>query len=163
MEKSRNRVLISVQEDFEAPAWFSEEKIEAYVQKVLEKLDLSSQEISILFCNDEMIQTLNKNYRDIDSPTDILSFENGGEYEDDEGKWIEAGDMALSLETLPKNAAYFEVSQNEELKRLLIHGVLHLNGYDHGDAHVEKGVEPSDEMLKLQEKILSEFDDVDLM
>ena len=55
------------------------------------------------------------------------------------------------------------MSENEELKRLLIHGVLHLNGYDHGEAHIEKGVEPTDEMLLLQEKILAEFSDVVLI
>ena len=158
-----NRILISVQEDFSPPGWFSEEKIRDYALKVLEKLGYDGEEISILFCNDEEIRELNKNYREIDSATDILSFENGFEYEDEEGKWREAGDIAISLETLPKNAEYFEVSQNEELKRLLIHGVLHLNGYDHGEAHIEKGVAPADEMLVLQEKILAEFEEVKLI
>ena len=158
-----NRILITAQEDYTLPAWFSEEKIKAYVTSVLEKLGYDGEEISILFCDDKMIQELNKNYRNIDSPTDILSFENGEEYMDEEGKWLEAGDIALSLETLPKNAEYFKVSQNEELKRLLIHGILHLNGYDHGDAHVEAGVEPTDEMLSLQEKILATFGGVNLI
>ena len=158
-----NRILISLQEDFSAPAWFDEEKISGYLQSLLEKLGYDGEEISILFCNDEYIQSLNKNYRDIDSPTDILSFENGEKYSDEEGDWLSAGDIALSLETLPKNADYFKVSQNEELKRLLIHGVLHLNGYDHGEEHIEPGVAPTDEMLVLQEKILSDFGEVKLI
>ena len=155
-----NRILISVQEDFTVPAWFNESKIEAYMLDVLKKLDYDGEEISILFCNDEYIRELNKNYRDIDSATDILSFENGEEYTDDEGEWLSAGDIALSLETLPKNAEYFGVSENEELKRLLIHGILHLNGYDHGEEHIEQEKEPSDEMLVLQEKVLKEFESV---
>lgn len=158
-----NRVLISVQENFELPGWFEESKIVEYCLAVLDKLNFDGEEISILFCNDEEIHALNKNYRDIDSPTDILSFENGESYTDEEGEWLEAGDIALSLETLPKNAQYFGVSENEELKRLLIHGILHLNGYDHGEEHIEKDVEPTDEMLVLQEKILREFDNINLI
>ncbi|WP_296329043.1 rRNA maturation RNase YbeY [uncultured Treponema sp.] len=158
-----NRILISIQEDFTVPDWFNEEKITSYVQSVLEKLGYDGEEISLLFCNDEYIHELNKNYRDIDSATDILSFENGEEYKDDEGEWLSAGDIALSLETLPKNADYFKVSENEELKRLLIHGILHLNGYDHGEEHIESGLAPTDEMLVLQEKILSDFGEVKLI
>ena len=158
-----NRILISIQEDFTVPDWFSEEKITSYVQSVLEKLGYDGEEISLLFCNDEYIHELNKNYRDIDSATDILSFENGEKYKDDEGEWLSAGDIALSLETLPKNADYFKVSENEELKRLLIHGVLHLNGYDHGEEHIESGLAPTDEMLVLQEKVLKEFEEVNLI
>lgn len=158
-----NRILISIQEDFTVPDWFNEEKITSYVQSVLEKLGYDGEEISLLFCNDEYIHELNKNYRDIDSATDILSFENGEKYKDDEGEWLSAGDIALSLETLPKNADYFKVSENEELKRLLIHGVLHLNGYDHGEEHIESGLAPTDEMLVLQEKLLKEFEEVKLI
>ena len=158
-----NRILISVQEDISVPEWFSEEKIKNYVEKVLEELKFDGKEISILFCDDAEIQNLNKSYRNIDSPTDILSFENGSEYEDDEGKWLEAGDIAISFATLPKNAEYFKVSENEELKRLLIHGCLHLNGYDHGEEHIESGVEPKDEMLCIQENALKKFSSVNLM
>lgn len=158
-----NRILISVQENISVPEWFSEEKIKDYVEKVLEELKFDGEEISILFCDDAEIQNLNKSYRNIDSPTDILSFENGSEYEDDEGKWLEAGDIAISFETLPKNAEYFKVSENEELKRLLIHGCLHLNGYDHGEEHIESGVEPKDEMLCIQEAALKKFSSVNLM
>ena len=158
-----NRILISVQENFSAPDWFDESKIEAYVQRVLQKLGYDGEEISILFCNDAYIQELNKNYREIDSATDILSFENGERYADEEGEWLSAGDIAISLDTLTKNADYFKVSENEELKRLLIHGVLHLNGYDHGEAHIESGSVPTDEMLLLQEKILREFEEIKLI
>lgn len=158
-----NRVLISVQEDFSVPEWFDEYRIECFCLSVLEKLNYDMEEISIFFCNDAEIQELNNNYREINAPTDILSFENGEKYTDEEGEWTEAGDIALSLETLPKNAEYFGVFENEELKRLLIHGILHLNGFDHGEEHIESGKTPTDEMLLLQEKILHEFDDVNLV
>lgn len=152
-----NRIFVSVQEDLTSPAWL--EKIETFVSKVLEHLNYDKEEISILFCNDSFIQELNKNYRNIDAPTDVLSFENGEEYNDEEGKWLNVGDIVISVETLPKNAAYFEVDENTELKRLLIHGILHLNGMDHGEEHIEKGIEPTGKMLVIQEKVLKELSD----
>ena len=152
-----NRILISMYDEMEAPAWF--DNVEAFVQTAMKTLKLDGEEISILLCNDEYIRELNKSYRQIDSATDVLSFENDEEYEDEEGKWKCVGDIAISLDTLPVNADYFEVDADSELKRLLVHGILHLNGYDHGEEHIEKGLEPECEMLKLQEKILAELKD----
>lgn len=148
-----NRILIDMQEGVEAPCWL--EKAESFIKKVMDLQNWDREEVSVLFCNDDFIHELNKNYRQIDSATDVLSFENGESYEDENGEvWLSAGDIAISLETLPKNALYFEVSEDEELRRLLVHGLLHLNGYDHGEEHVEKGVEPVCEMLKVQKKIM---------
>lgn len=153
-----NRVLVSCDEAIAEPSWLS--LIEPFMQKVLAALGYAGEELSVLFCGDALMQELNSQYRNIDAPTDVLSFESGDEYEDDDGsRWLCVGDIIISLETLPKNAAYFGVSENEELKRLLIHGALHVNGYDHGDAHVEPGVEPTDEMLKLQETVLRSLTD----
>ena len=152
-----NRILISLGEDVKEPVWFN--KVEPFIQTVLQKLNYDNEEISVLFCSDEFIKELNSQYRNIDSATDVLSFENGEEYEDEEGLWKNVGDIAISLETLPKNAEYFEVDTNTELKRLIIHGILHLNGMDHGEEHIEKGVVPTDEMLILQEKLLADLSD----
>ena len=152
-----NRILISLGEDVIEPIWFN--KVEPFIQTVLQKLNYDNEEISVLFCSDEFIKELNSQYRNIDSATDVLSFENGEEYEDEEGLWKNVGDIAISLETLPKNAEYFEVDTNTELKRLIIHGILHLNGMDHGEEHIEKGVVPTDEMLILQENLLADLSD----
>ena len=105
------------------------------------------------------MQDLNKAYRQIDSTTDVLSFENDEEYEDEEGKWKCVGDIVISLDTLPVNAEYFEEDRNSELKRLIVHGLLHLNGMDHGEEHIEKGTSPECEMLVLQEKVLQQLKD----
>ena len=118
-----------------------------------------NEEVSVLFCNDEYIKELNSSYRNIDAPTDVLSFENDEEYEDEEGKWKCVGDIAISLDTLPVNAEYFNEDTNAELKRLLVHGLLHLNGMDHGEEHIEKGLAPVCEMLVLQENILEKLKD----
>lgn len=150
-----NRILISLGEDVTEPVWFN--KVEPFIQTVLQKLNYDNEEISVLFCSDEFIKELNSQYRNIDNPTDVLSFENGEEYKDEEGLWKNVGDIAISLETLPKNAEYFEVDTNTELKRLIIHGILHLNGMDHGEEHIEKGVVPTDEMLILQENLLADL------
>lgn len=152
-----NRILVSAIEEMMEPDWMA--AVEPFVQKAMQALSFDGEEVSILFCNDAYIRELNKNYRDIDSPTDVLSFENDEEYEDEEGKWLCAGDIAISVETLPVNAGYFKVDENSELKRLLVHGLLHLNGYDHGEEHLEPGKEPECEMLKIQEKLLNTLED----
>ena len=157
-----NRVFISVQEGIKEPSWLS--SAESFSLKVLEMNQFDGEEVSIFFCNDSFIQELNKEYRKIDSPTDVLSFENGDSYTDEEGaEWVSAGDIIISLETLSKNALYFEVTEDEELKRLIVHGLLHLNGYDHGEEHIEKGVEPECEMLRLQKKIMEETSQLHIM
>lgn len=152
-----NRIFVSMMEGMEEPAWFN--NVVPYMNLLMEKLDFDGEEVSIMFCNDEMIHELNKQYRQIDSATDVLSFENGEEYEDAEGSWFNAGDIVISLETVPVNVKYFETDENTEMKRLLLHGLLHLNGYDHYEEHIEKDVPPVCEMLVLQEKILSEIKD----
>ena len=140
------------------------------MQKILEKLGKDGWELSVLFCSDSFIKNLNNEYREIDSPTDILSFEDGDEYIDDEGeKWISAGDIAISIETFMKNAEEFGVPADEELKRLLIHGILHLSGMDHGEAHIGKdrnfegGSEEDKKMLEKQEILLAELNSAKLM
>lgn len=152
-----NRILIDFTEELEEPGWISQ--AEAFLQKVLKELSFDGQEISILFCKDSTIQQLNKQYRNIDAPTDVLSFENDDVYEDDEGKWKCVGDIVISLDTLPVNSEYFEVDINSEFKRLLVHGLLHLNGMDHGEEHIEAGTAPVCQMLVLQEKILDKLKD----
>jgi len=146
----KNNIFIDMEEGCNAPQWF--EKVEPFLQKVLEKLELDHWEISILFCRDPFIHELNRQYRKIDNPTDVLSFENGEEYEDESGeRWFTAGDIVVSLDTLGSNCKEFCVTPDDELKRLLVHGILHLKGMDHSDNS------PEQEMLVFQEKILKEL------
>ena len=79
-----NRILISMMDGLEEPSWMP--NIEPYVIELLKKLSYDGEEISILFCNDEMIQTLNNQYRQIDSATDVLSFENDMKMKKGNGK-----------------------------------------------------------------------------
>ncbi len=96
-------------------------------QDILEITDKAEAEISIYITDDEYIKELNRRYRNKDKPTDVLSFPIN-EYID--GKWI-AGDIVISLQTAKRQAKQHGHSLKEELKRLIVHGFVHLLGYDH--------------------------------
>lgn len=152
----KNEIFVEMEENCEKPLWF--ENVKPFITKVLENLQKDHWELSVLFCNDKFIWDLNKQYRQIDNATDVLSFEQGDEYTDEnEENWFTAGDIVISLDTLKTNCAEFNVTENEELKRLLIHGILHLSGMDHSDNS------PEQPMLKLQEQILLQLKDENII
>lgn len=152
----KKRIIIDVEESLKSPEWL--DKITPFVSSVLDDLNLEDWELSILFCSNDFIAKLNKEYRGKDGPTDILSFEQGDEYLDEEGEsWFVAGDIIISLDMLESNAKQYETTADEELKRLLIHGILHLDGYDHGEDHIQVGKEAQNAMLVLQEQLLSTY------
>ena len=133
--------------------------VKDFLLKVLEKLGIDKWEVSILFTGDAFIQKLNRDYRGKDEPTDVLSFaqvDNKEPFPSKIGRFY-AGDIVISMDTLAKNADYFGISVNEELKRLLVHGILHLSGMDH------KNNNPDQPMLMAQEKILNQFTGVVLL
>lgn len=124
----------------------------AWMESAMSAMGVDRWDVSVLLCDDRAIRELNGRYRNIDEPTDVLSFVSGDEYEDDElGTRVNAGDIAISLDTLAANAAYFSVVEDEELKRLALHGLLHLSGLDHEDN------DPSREMLRYQEDLLEKL------
>lgn len=132
------------------PPWAG--MVQAYALKVLEVLGKENWDLSVLFCNDAYIRSLNARYRHRDEATDILSFSLGETVTGAGGETrFLPGDIVISLETLRENARYFESSEDEELRRLLIHGILHLDGMDH---ETNEKTEP---MLELQEKILTDL------
>lgn len=97
---------------------------------VLKALKLEKTELSILITNDAKIQELNYNYREQDKPTDVLSFPQGEEAIDEKGNRL-LGDVVLSAETAKRQAEEHHLTLDQELMLLIIHGVLHLLGYDH--------------------------------
>jgi probable rRNA maturation factor len=104
-------------------------KIKQEIGKILRSLDCNDHEISILFVGDQGIRDLNRQFRDIDRPTDVLSFPQLSD--DDPGPVLVLGDVAISVETAHQQADDHGLSLEEELTLLLIHGILHLLGYDH--------------------------------
>lgn len=117
-----------------------------------------STELSIHFVTKDKIHEINKEYRDVDRATDVISFAiNDGE---DSLDYIESqipdlpvdlGDLFISVEIVDEHAKDYGHSFDRELGYTIVHGILHLNGYDH--------IKPEDEkvMIELQEKILSAY------
>ncbi len=149
-----NEVSLSFTDD-QPPGCVYPEKIEEFVLSILKDRNYSNWDVSVVICDNDFIHKLNKEYRDIDEPTDVLSFEQGDEYFDEnDQKRFNAGDIIISLDRLRYNSEEFNVGMNEEFKRLLVHGILHLSGMDHSDNS------PEQEMLILQEDLLSHYEDV---
>jgi len=112
----------------------NQRKIKEIIKKVLQYLKVDEEtEVSVLFTDDKFIRSLNNKYRGIDKPTDVLSFSlqegavKSPEIESD--KLL--GDIIISAETAQRQADNLNHSIEKELTVLLIHGLLHLTGYDH--------------------------------
>jgi probable rRNA maturation factor len=118
-------------------------RLSRFCGKTLKEAGYSAWKVGILLCGDARMRELNGRYRRRQETTDVLSFP---EEEGRTGSPV-AGDIAISLDALRRNAAQFDVSENEEMKRLLVHGLLHLAGMDHGRG--TKGP-----MLEIQERLL---------
>ena len=141
-----NEVEISV-EGIGTPTWL--ERARDFALAVLAQQGRDGWDLSLLICDDAFIRGLNKQYRDKDEATDVLSFEQGDTYRSVDGtERFLAGDIVISLDALSRNAEEFGISRDEELRRLITHGILHLSGMDHEDN------DPSRPMLLLQEEIL---------
>jgi probable rRNA maturation factor len=100
------------------------------VKIILQALECHDDELSILIVDDAKIRQLNHQYRNIDSATDVLSFPQN-EGEDAEFISQMLGDVVISVETAHRQAMEHQFSLEQELVLLLIHGTLHLLGYDH--------------------------------
>lgn len=117
-------------------------------------------EMSVTLMDNKHIHEINKKYRGIDKPTDVISFameEDGDETDIILPSDIEfempknLGDLMISMEKVAEQAEYLGHSQDRELGFLTVHGFLHLNGYDHMKAEDEK------EMFSLQDEILDGY------
>lgn len=100
----------------------NETSVEGWIQKVVEKHGFEIGEINYIFCDDNYLHKLNVEFLNHDTFTDIISFDNTL------GKLI-SGDIFISVERVEENANDFKVSFNEELQRVMIHGVLHYMGF----------------------------------
>ena len=110
---------------------------------------LVESEMSVLLVDDRGIRELNRDFRNIDRATDVLSFPSGDYPLEDGADYLYVGDMALSLERARKQAEEYGHSYEREVAFLTAHSVLHCLGYDHVD-----GPEQEKEMFFRQEAIL---------
>ena len=99
-----------------------EDRLVNWIMDVVNSEGKSIGEINYILCNDEYLLKINQDYLDHDTYTDIISFDNtlGNQLN---------GDIFISIERVEENAKIFKVSLEEELRRVLIHGVLHFCGY----------------------------------
>lgn len=122
--------------------------VESSLTTICSLLELDNVEISLLFVDNLKMRELNREYRGKDEPTDVLSFAQEESLLSNEKVRL-LGDIVISLEALKENSRYFQVDFKEELQRVLIHGVLHLIGWDHSTN------EEREPMLQKQEELLS--------
>ncbi|MDW8167586.1 MAG: rRNA maturation RNase YbeY [Acidobacteriota bacterium] len=102
-----------------------------FTERVLAAVGKSGHGVAIVFVGDRTIRHLNREFRGIDRPTDVLSFPFGETEPDVPGSPPYLGDVIISVETARRYAARWRISLDRELRNLIIHGVLHLCGYDH--------------------------------
>ncbi|MGC4392101.1 rRNA maturation RNase YbeY [Agrobacterium sp. M50-1] len=151
---------LDIQISVEAEGWSSEEDLATFATKVMdEAADFLKREedqpfpkmpveLSLVFTDDENIREINAEWRDKDKATNVLSFpafplEPGGM----PGPML--GDIVIARETVEREALELDKSFEDHLTHLLVHGFLHLFGYDHMDE------EEAEEMESLETRILA--------
>ena len=118
-------------------------------EQALLALGLSNVELSILLCDDAFIHPLNRDYRGKDKPTDVLSF---AMREEGDPQDPVLGDVIISIERAKEQSEERGHSIGVELALLLVHGILHLLGYDHEED------DEAEEMEAKEKEILSKLD-----
>lgn len=126
-------------------------QIENLIDFVLQRQKLDNVMFNVIIVDNEKIHELNRNYRGVDRPTDVISFA----LEDDDSFAYSPirvlGDIYISIDKAKEQADSYGHSLLRELAFLTVHGILHLLGYDHMNPEDEK------EMFLLQELILDEY------
>lgn len=124
-------------------------------RQVLDRIGREDVTLTITFIRDRAMRILNRDYRKIDKPTDVLSFayheaseDFGDEFISDESE-RHLGDVVISVETAERYAAELGLTFDLEIEHLIIHGTLHLAGYDH---ETDNG-----EMNRLERKLRKEL------
>ncbi len=136
---------------FEEPSLADKELelLKKAVHLVLEKNNRLDVDVTLIITDDKHIQQLNKDYRGISSPTDVLSFEQN--FIDPETETFYLGDIIISIEQAQKQAHQAQHSLLSECALLAIHGTLHLLGFDHTSVEEEKA------MWEEQNNLLAHF------
>lgn len=111
--------------------------IKKRLHQLLVILGCADQELSIVFANDTLMQTLNRTYRQKDRTTNVLAFPQYAEGRDDPPTTL-LGDVVVSLPTAAREARDLGQPVEERVLYLLIHGILHLLGYDHDRSEDER-------------------------
>ncbi|WP_320814234.1 rRNA maturation RNase YbeY [Flavobacterium sp.] len=133
-------ISFNYETDFELE---NEEAFESWIIDIVDSEASAVGEISYVFCDDEFLHKINMEYLNHDTLTDIISFDYTV------GNLIQ-GDIFISIERVKDNAADFNVSFEEELKRVMAHGILHYCGYkDKSDDDAKLMRQKEEEKIKL--------------
>ena len=126
-------------------------KLEKYLKFIVKKLNIEKAIFNIIFVSNEEIHKINREYRNTDRVTDVISFA----IEDNQDIVYEdfrlLGDIYIAIDVAYDQAIEYNHSREREVCFLATHGILHLLGYDHMTDEEEK------EMFSLQEKLLQEY------
>ncbi|MCF7859843.1 MAG: rRNA maturation RNase YbeY [Candidatus Cloacimonetes bacterium] len=142
MEESNQQIIN------ETDAEIDQRRIQKLVTYIIESERFTSDTIlNIVFTDNAYIHELNKRFLDRDRPTDVLSFNLHTEYLPSELQIL--GDVYISVEKALEQAEDLKVQLQDELERLVAHGILHLIGYEHNDP------EQQEKMEALTEKYLA--------
>jgi rRNA maturation RNase YbeY len=115
-------MILFISENITSPA-FNHTKVKRWVKTVAINHERTTGDISFIFCDDAKILEINQKYLKHDYYTDIITFDYST------GKVI-SGDIFISVDTVASNAEKFDTGFNREILRIIIHGILHLCGYD---------------------------------
>ncbi len=126
--------------------------IQQKARDILNALDCHDAELSILIVDDPQIAILNKKYLHRYGPTNVIAFPMGADPFANISPQL-LGDVVISVETAMKEGERIGISMEERFTQLLVHGILHLLGYDHekSEQEADKMEKKSDEILKLLE------------
>ena len=130
-------VLVSVDEQVRAA--IDSERLERLASAVMEREGLPPGEVSVLITDDEMVRRLNREYAGEDTPTDVLAFSltEGEEFASPDDV-LRLGEVIISYPTARRQADDAQRPVRDEIEHLLVHGVLHLLGYDHAEPAEEE-------------------------
>lgn len=118
-------------------------KSSLWIKKIISKHNYKTGDISYIFCSDAYLLEINKKYLSHDYYTDIITFN----YNE---KIVISGDIFISLDTVHNNSILYKQSFETELHRVMIHGVLHLLGYDdHSQIDIKNMRNAEDESLSV--------------
>lgn len=107
-------------------------KVTAWVKDTIIAEGFKLSELNYIFCSDDYLLQINQQYLDHDTYTDIVTFDNS------EQKGVIVSDIFISIPRIKENANKFNVSEADELHRVIIHGALHLLGYKDKNAGDKK-------------------------
>jgi len=119
-------------------------KIRQWITGTIQAEGYRLQELNFIFCSDAYLLQINQQYLNHDTYTDIITFDNS------EIEKVIVGDIFISIERIRENASKFNVPEENELHRVIIHGVLHLLGYK------DKTAESKNLMTSMEDKYLAQ-------